>query len=386
MEYYLLVLSVLWFGLVVWLIWRAFRQQGVMHQLTPCRIDTASAPEIAVIVPARDEGKNIGPCMKSLMAQDYPAERLCIVVVDDESSDNSAEIVAELARLDRRITLLSTPPLPAGWKGKVNGCCTGAQAVPADVQWLCFLDADMRAHPQAIASAMRCALAEKIDLLSLAPHHDLGSFAERLILPCGYYLLAFTQDLRRIQTPESKNATATGQFMLLRRAAYDAVGGHAAVCGDICEDLQLARLMKWNGYSVILHDGSKLLSTRMYTGWRTLWPGFAKNLVDMVGGPARTVTMAFAGIILAWAAVVLPALDLYAAANGSVIAAAAAIPAVLGALAAFGLHIAGTRHFGIPLWYGLIFPLGYTAGALIGLDSLRWRLIGRVRWKGRVYQ
>jgi chlorobactene glucosyltransferase len=384
--YYLLILSVSWFALVVWLIGRAARQQGSIHQLAPCPIDAATAPEVAVIVPARDERENIGPCVKSLMDQDYPSDRLRIVVVDDESRDGTAEIAAAMARQDPRITLLSTSPLPPGWKGKVNGCCTGAHAVPAKVQWLCFLDADMRARPQAIASAVQCALAERLDLLSLAPRHELGSFAERLMLPCGHYLLAFTQDIARIQAPESKEVIATGQFMLLRRAAYEDIGGHAAVCHDICEDLQLARLMKWGGYKVMLHDGGKLLSTRMYTGWRTLWPGFAKNLIDLVGGPVRTVSTAFAAVAVAWAAVLLPAFDLYATANGSSLAAVAAIPAVLGALAAFSLHVAGTRHFDIPFWYGLIFPVGYTAGALMGLDSLRWRLIGRVRWKGRVYQ
>ncbi|HEU5018568.1 MAG TPA: glycosyltransferase family A protein, partial [Pseudolabrys sp.] len=374
MDYYLLVLSVLWCALVAWLIWRAIRQQGGIRQLAPCPIDAALAPDIAIIIPARDERENIGPCLKSLLAQEYPRNRLRVVVVDDESSDGTAEIVAEMARLDSRITLLSTPPLPPGWKGKVNGCCTGARAVPAKIQWLCFLDADMRAQPQAIAGAVQCALAEKLDLLSLAPRHELGSFAERLMLPCGHYLLAVTQDIRRIQTPESKEVIATGQFMLLRRAAYDDIGGHAAVCSDICEDLQLARLMKWSGHRVMLHDGSKLLSTRMYTGWRTLWPGFAKNLVDMVGGPLRTVLMAFAAVAVSWAAVLLPAFDLYAAANGSTLAAVATIPAALGALAAFALHIAGSRHFGIPFWYGLIFPVGYTAGAVMALDSLRWRL------------
>ncbi|HZD90068.1 MAG TPA: glycosyltransferase, partial [Pseudolabrys sp.] len=289
------------------------------------------------------------------------------------------------AQVDPRISLISAPPLPPRWLGKVNACCAGAAAVPGHVDWLCFIDADMRAEPLLIASTVEAARTERLDLLSLAPRHQLLSFAERLILPCGHYLLSFTRDLARAQAPDSDDVTATGQFMLLRRAAYDAVGGHAAVCTDICEDLELARRFKQRGHHVLLEDGGKLLSTRMYTGWDTLWPGIAKNLVDMLGGALPTVLTAVAAVALAWAAIALPVIAMVGAALGSTAAAIAIVPASLGALAAFALHLAGTRHFRIPLWYGLLFPLGYTAGAALALDSLRWRLFGRVHWKGRVY-
>ncbi len=379
-----LVLSLAWFALVMWLIWRAFRQQGAIRQVPPRGVGP-NAPRVAVIVPARDESRNIGPCLRSLMRQRYPADRLAIVVVDDHSDDGTATIAARLAAEDPRITVLPAPPLPAGWQGKVNACCAGAAAVPRDVEWLCFLDADMRAEPLLIASAVRAARADGLDLLSLAPRHRLKSFAERLILPCGHYLLSFSQDLAKAQAPDSDDVTATGQFMLFRRGAYDAVGGHAAVHSAICEDLELARLIKHHGHRVLLEDGSKVLSTRMYTGWNTLWPGIAKNLTDTLGGPLPTVLIALAAVTVAWAAVALPVVALFGSLIGSTAAAIAAIPAGLGAIAAFALHLAGARHFRIPFWYGLLFPLAYTAGAILAFDSLRWRLIGRVRWKGRVY-
>ncbi|HZD89352.1 MAG TPA: glycosyltransferase, partial [Pseudolabrys sp.] len=254
--------------------------------------EDAEAPHVAVIVPARDEAANIGPCLRSLMGQCYPVDRLSIVVVDDHSSDGTRAIAEHLAQVDPRISLISAPPLPPRWLGKVNACCAGAAAVAGHVDWLCFIDADMRAEPLLIASTVEAARTEKLDLLSLAPRHQLLSFAERLILPCGHYLLSFTRDLARAQAPDSDDVTATGQFMLLRRAAYDAVGGHAAVCTDICEDLELARRFKQRGHHVLLEDGGKLLSTRMYTGWDTLWPGIAKNLVDMLGGALPTVLTA----------------------------------------------------------------------------------------------
>ncbi len=379
-------LSCLWLALVAWLIGRAVRQRNVLAGVPERAWDPdAAAPKVAVIVPARNEAPNIGPCVESLSAQQYPADRLAIIVVDDDSSDETSAIVVALAQHDERIRLLHAPPLPPGWKGKVSACCTGAAAVPADAQWLCFLDADMRARPRAIASAVESASSRKLDLLTLAPRHELGSFAERLMLPCGLYLLGFYQDLERIQAPDSDEVVATGQFMLLRRTAYDDVGGHAVVCDAICEDVELALRMKRRGHRVLLMDGNLLLSTRMYTGWSTLWPGFAKNLIQLLGGPVRTLVAAPVVVTLAWTAVALPLFDLAAVLRGASGAPFALALATLGSAAVIGLHVGGAVHFRIPWWYGLLFPLGYTAGAIMALDSVRWRFTGRVHWKGRVY-
>ena len=178
---------------------------------------------------------------------------------------------------------------------------------------------------------------------------------------------------------------ASGQFMLMRREAYEEVGGHAAVCSAICEDVELARLLKRRGRRVLLQDGSAFLSTRMYTGWRTLWPGIAKNLTHVFGGPTRTVLLVAVAVVMAWSAVLVPAADVIGCINGTHSACTALLPALLGSAAIFGLHFAGAAHFQIPTWYGLLFPFSYTAAAIIALDSVRCRLTGRVRWKGRVY-
>ena len=232
---------------------------------------------------------------------------------------------------------------------------------------------------------MRAALAQHLDLLSLAPRQELQTFAERLVLPCGLILLSFIQDLRQAQARSGGEVTATGQFMLVRRDAYEAVGGHASVCRAICEDLEFARRVKRSGRSVLLMGGEELVSTRMYTGWRTLWPGLAKNLVETFGGPAATLGVALAAVIFAWAAYLLPLLDLLALRSGAEGALSASILALAGSGAAVGLHIAATFYFRIPFWYGFVFPLGYTAGALMAFDSVHRRLSGRVIWKGRIY-
>ena len=382
-----IVLSCAWLAAVAWLIFRAFRQRNALAPLAP---DTGGSATVVVIVPARNESQNIGRCVESVMALQYRASRLHLIVVDDGSVDDTAKIAAGLAaKHSPRITLLHAPALPAGWKGKPHACWLGAQQAfgQDDVQWLCFIDADMHVEPLLLGSAVAAATRNHIDLLTLAPRHELLSLAERLILPCGHYLLGFSQDLRRLQSPGSTDVVASGQFMLARRSAYERTGGHAAVGASICEDLELARLFKRAGYRVQLQDGSRLLGTRMYTGWRTLWPGIAKNLTQTLGGPLKTLMLPAVAVVMAWTALLLPVAQGVECHRDSGLACIALAPALLGSAAVIAFHVAGALHFRIPVWFGLLFPLGYTAGACIALDSVRRRLGGgRVSWKGRIYE
>jgi chlorobactene glucosyltransferase len=381
-----LLFSSLWLAIMAWLIARAVTQRGCLPRLertSPPGGD--DAPRITVILPARDEETNIGHCLESLLAQDYPQNRLSVLVVDDQSVDSTAVIVRSLSERHPRITLINSPPLPPRWVGKSHACWIGARSAAQATQWLCFIDADVTVARSALSSAVHAVLTQRLDLLSLMPRQELRSFAERLILPCGFILLSFLQDLRHSQARSGNDVAATGQFMLVRRDAYEAVGGHAAVCTVICEDLEFARRLKQSGRAILLMGGDNLLSTRMYTGWRTLWPGLAKNLVDTLGGPAATLAVALAAVILAWAAYIVPLIDLASWLRGADGALSALLLALAGSGAAIGLHVAATFYFRIPFWYGLVFPLGYTVGALMAIDSVRRRLSGRVSWKGRIY-
>lgn len=379
-----LLLSIAWFVVVAVLLLRAVRQGGVVRRLDPSvPVAERSYPTVEIIVPARDEAANIEACLAGVLRQSFPAVGTAVTVVDDGSVDDTAAIVERLARGEGRLSLVPAPPLPPGWTGKTHACWVAARRASSD--WLCFVDADVFAEHALLSSAMAYAEANRLDFLSLTPRQLLLSFAERLVMPCGLYLLAFTQDLAPMQAPRGTDATATGQFILVRRDAYMSAGGHEAVRGAISEDVALARLMKRAGHRVSIAGGDRLLSTRMYTGWATLWPGVSKNLVDMLGGRSSTVAIAFLGILLAWTAVVLPWVDALSCSRGIDHGCVALAVAATGSAAAFALHIAGSFFFRIPVWYGLLFPLGYTAGALMALDSVRRRSLGRTRWKGRTY-
>jgi chlorobactene glucosyltransferase len=381
-----LLFSSLWLAIMAWLIARAVKQRGCLRRLERAPPPTGDdALPVTVIIPARDEEANIAHCLESLLAQDYPQSRFSVLVVNDHSVDSTAAIVRRLSERHPGIALINSPPLPPRWVGKSHACWIGARAASAATQWLCFIDADVTLAPGALSSAVHTILTQRLDLLSLMPRQELRSFAERLIFPCGLILLSFLQDLRQSQARSGNDVAATGQFMLVRRDAYEAVGGHAAVCTAICEDLEFARRLKQSGRLVLLMGGDDLLSTRMYTGWRTLWPGLAKNLVDTLGGPVATLVVALLAVILAWAAFIVPLTDLASWLGGADGALSALLLALAGSGAAIGLHVAATFYFRIPFWYGLVFPLGYTVGALMVIDSVRRRLSGRVSWKGRIY-
>src|SRR5262249_41172289 len=185
-----LLLSSIWLVVVIWLIARAFQQRNLLPRLEPDDPPPADrAPKIAAIVPARDEAANIDRCLRSLVAQTYPASRLRIVVIDVPSRDHTFAIASALAKTYPQLTVLRSPPLPPHWVGKSHACWIGARAVEEDTNWLCFVDADVWGEPALIASAVAAASADALDLLSLAPRQELQSFAERLVMPCGLYLL-----------------------------------------------------------------------------------------------------------------------------------------------------------------------------------------------------
>jgi chlorobactene glucosyltransferase len=376
----MLVLSLAWLIAVAILVGRALRQRRFFQEAVPH--GGAVTPKVTVIVPARNEAANIDRCLGSLLAQRYPPERLSIVAVDDASTDGTAALIANWTA-GGRVRLLRAPPLPAGWTGKTHACWIGAEAA-LNSEWLCFPDADIEAGPDLMRTATALAVEQGIGFLSLTPRQRLVSFAERLVMPCGFYLLAFIQNLAAVNAPGSRCVAATGQFLLMPAAAYREIGGHAAVRADICEDVALAKLAKRRGLKTALYGGTRRFSTRMYKGWGTLWVGVTKNLCDMLGGPFRTAAAAAIALVLAWAAPVLPAVDAFAcgrSASGCV-ALALAAPA---SLSAFGLHLAGAAFFEIPIWYGLLFPLGYSVGAVLAADSVRRKLTGRIRWKDRTY-
>jgi len=375
-----------WACLIGWLLLRLLRQFRTHRaaSLGPPNGTPASLPAVAIIVPARNEIANIGTCLAGLTAQRGLSGGLSIIVVDDGSQDGTGEVVARSARDDPRIELIGSGDLPAGWMGKPHACWQGA--LQTDAEWLCFVDADVRATPDLVAAAIAAALRQGIDMLSLNPRQELGSFWERLIIPAGLVLIGCAQDLRPIDDPASPEITANGQFLLTRRAVYFAAGGHAAVRDQICEDKALAARVKHAGWRFRLLGAEQLARTRMYTSFNALWEGLAKNATEILGDGLSTVRAATAGLVIGWAAILLPILTgISAAQESSTPAMIGAALGLLGSTAVIGIQIGTARHFKISPLFGLLFPFAYTAIAALAWRSFMLRRAGRLTWKGRTY-
>jgi chlorobactene glucosyltransferase len=373
-----------WACLIGWLILRAVQQMQAHRAVT---VGGSASPEqtVAIIVPARNEARNIGQCLSGLSAQRGLAAGSSIIVVDDGSRDGTADRVRAAAQNDGRIGLVEAGALPAGWMGKPYACWRAA--TEAEAEWLCFIDADVRAEPELVAAAVVVAERDGIDMLSLTPFQELGSFWERLIIPAGLVLVSCAKDLRLIDDPASPEISANGQFLLIRRAVYVAVGGHRAVRDEICEDKALAARIKRGGYRFRMLGAEHLARTRMYRDLGALWEGLSKNAVEIMGDGPSTVAVATAGLVFAWASVLLPVLTVLALLpQPSVAAAVGCGLAVAGSMAALGVQIGTARHFRIPVLYGLLFPLAYTTVAVLAWHSAAlWRR-GRVSWKDRTYE
>jgi hypothetical protein len=257
---------------------------------------------VTVVVPARDEESQIGGCLAALLDQRGVPD-LRIVVVDDGSTDGTPDVVAAVA--DPRVRLVRAAPPPPGWLGKPHACATGAAAA-GDDGVLVFVDADVRLFPDAIAGAVAVLDAQHLDLVSPWPRPVAHGPAERLVQPLAPWLWATTLPLRLAErSGRASLAAANGQFLVLSRSAYDHAGGHAAVRGEVLEDIALLRAVKRSGGRGVPIDGSRLAACRMYDGWPALRDGYAKSLWAAVGGRPTASVAAAAGLTAVW---VVPAL------------------------------------------------------------------------------
>ena len=375
-----------WASVVAWLLRRALRQFAAFRTTRlPVATCLQDPPRVTVIIPARDEAPNIGPCLDSVLAQTLPASRMSVLVVDDGSTDETPDEVLLRAASDPRVRLIRAGALPAGWLGKPRACWLGAlEAVDAD--WLCFLDADVQAQPLALASALDAAQAGKTAFLSLQPRQCLGSFWERLVIPAGMLVIACGLPA------EARPATVNGQFLLVDAAAYRAVGGHAAVRDAVCEDNALAERMLAGGHRVQVMAAEHLLQVRMYRGFASLWEGFSKNATEIMGSGPATVRVAAAALLAAWAVPLVPAwlgVAAWRRARSVPAARTSRLPgftmAIAASAVALGVQAGTLRHFRVTPWLLPLFPAGATVVAVIAAQSVLLRRAGRVRWKGRVY-
>ena len=349
--------------------------------------EPSDVPRISVIVPARNEQRNIRRCVEALLAQTYPHFEL--IILDDRSTDTTPHILSGIARKDARLQVIQGVELPPGWAGKPHALVQAAGA--AHGEWLCFVDADTFTSPHALASVYAAAQAQSADLFSIFTRQELGSFWEKAILPLVFTGLSLGFSPYKVNDPQKPDAIANGQFILIRRTVYDAVGGHTAIKNSIVEDRDLATLVKRSGFRLVVADGQAVASTRMYTSLPEMWEGWTKNIfLGLRDRPGLLLLGAFGAFVSVFAALLLPLWLvgglLWRFGGGGMLAVGVVIEAVFlwGYLVFWRARVC--RAMGISTWYALTTPLGAGVFAAMMVAST-WKVLSKrgVTWKGRRY-
>lgn len=343
-------------------------------------------PLISVIVPARNEARNIGRCVRLLLGQSYPNMEL--IVVDDRSTDETPHILAEIQaeQTDAKLRIVQGVDLTPGWAGKPHALHQGISA--AQGQWLCFVDADTFALPDLLSAAYRTAREQRADLFTILTRQELLTFWERVILPLVFTALSVGFSPRRVNDPKYPEAVANGQFILIRRSVYQAVGGYESIRGQVVEDKALAEQVKRSGYRLVVGDGRQVASTRMYTSLNEIWEGWTKNIY--LGMRDRVGLLLVGAVVGLVGALVLPAWLFAGAAwyfaSGAAEAALIAAQAAVLWLVLLAVRAKASQAFGISAWYAFTLPLGALIFTAMMLASAYKVISGQgVTWKGRRY-
>jgi glycosyltransferase involved in cell wall biosynthesis len=346
--------------------------------------DGSAPPLVTVVVPAKDEEATIADCLASVCGQSYPC--LEILVVDDRSRDRTGAIARDIARTDPRVRVLTIHDLPPGWTGKTHALHVAAQA--ARGEWFCFLDADTRFVPDNLRIVMEYARAHSAALVSLLPEMRCETFWECVVQPVASIVLMQAYPLLLVNSERSSLAFANGQYILIRRAAYEAAGGHRAVRDRFVEDIALAARVKRMGFPIRVALARRLGSTRMYASLGQIVAGWSRILYDALGRSAwRLMLRALDALIFSQSAHVALAVALIMLARG------ATGPFAQGLLflslihhglaysvmrRVYRLSVPHSRHVA---WY----PLGNLMLDVILFKAIWLCLTGRVRWRGTQY-
>jgi chlorobactene glucosyltransferase len=360
----------------------------------------SNGPLISVCVPARNEERNIRACVESILAQDYL--NFEVIVLEDRSTDATPKFLHDLlmesdgslalwvpSSLEpqaARLHIIHGADLPKGWAGKPHALFQASKA--ARGEWLCFVDADTFLSPNTLSACYAKAIETNADMFTIMTFQILGSFWEKVVMPIVMTALSVGFSPRKANDPKSKSAIANGQFILIKRVVYDAIGGHERVKDQIVEDKAIAEQVKWNGYRLIVANGYSVARTRMYTSLAEMWEGWTKNIY--LGLNDRPSLMLFGAFLALVAALILPLWPLFGliwyVQGGGWLALTVMIKSIILWALVIQARTRVAKGMGISPWYALTLPLGSAIFAAMMFTSA-WKVLSGqgVLWKGRRY-
>jgi len=401
---YFVISTVFFIGGVVTIYWihNQYQMDIVVEPVKP----PSEAPLISICIPARNEERNIRRCVEAALKQDYP--NLEVIVLDDRSTDQTSEILRTMTlesdsllsdkmrkhtpsgHLASALQIIDGSELPSGWAGKPHALNQAAKV--ARGEWLCFIDADTFLEPETLSSCYAKAIETKADMFTIMTFQILGSFWEKTVMPLVMTALSVGFSPRKVNDPNTKDAIANGQFILIKRSVYEAIGGHEGVKDKIVEDKAISEQVKWNGYRLIVADGMKVARTRMYTSLPEMWEGWTKNIyLGLRDQPGLMALGVFGAFLAVMAALFMPLWPLLGISwyfnNGGWMAFSVIVESLLMWGYLFYVRAQAVLKMEISPWYALTTPLGAGVfGAMMFTSA--WKVISRkgVRWKGRLYQ
>ncbi|GAB4342013.1 MAG: hydroxychlorobactene glucosyltransferase CruC [Calditrichia bacterium] len=325
---------------------------------------------VSVLIPARNEAHNITECLQGICRQSY--SNLEILVLNDESEDDTARKVREMQKKDPRIRLITGKPLPPGWTGKNWACHQLSRQAQGNI--FIFTDADNRHHPEAVARTLEWMQRLRLDGFSAFPQQHTVSFWEKLVIPIiDLFVYSMLPLWLTYYSRFALLSAANGQWLAFTRNAYLAIDGHAAVANEVVEDVELARLIKKKGLKMLTTAGTGMVSARMYHTPREIWEGLSKNLFGLTRYSLLLFILLNLLLLLAFtmpfALVFVPAFRL-----------TAALLIAMNLLLRTVLSIRFRHPF---LTSTLLHPLSNLTIVIIGLNSARLTRAGKVTWKGR---
>ena len=389
-----LIFGLLTISLFFWIIY-------MIRTLKNCKLLPAikkvkkikNPPLVSVIIPTRNESKRITPCITSLTNQNY--SNMEVIVVDD-STDNTKEIITQLTKNDPRFRIINEKKIKGGWVGKPHALQQGSKI--AKGKWILFIDADTSFDPDIITSTINHAKKKKLDMLSILSHLVCKTFWEKIIQPIPTGLLIFITPLGKVNDPNSKQSFALGPFILIKHSIFDKIGGYESIKKRIADDVELAKLLKKSGFHIGLARAYHMMNLRMYESFKDIWQGWSKNIFmglvqkREIQKKASQLLVLLVGLFVVFIMIVFPFLSFFISILITTIMSTSPVSTiVLFSLFIwiFSLIIQISVHrkysIGNP-WYSPLFFIGGIVTMLIFMNSAIKTFSGSgVKWKDRTY-
>ncbi len=333
-------------------------------------------PRISVLVPARNEEDNIGPCVKSLLAQDYPDFQ--VIVLNDNSTDRTEEILQTLARSNSKLKVIHGRNLPPDWLGKHWACHQLYREADGDL--LVFADADTVHTPGTLRCTAAALQEEKADMLSIIPRHILGTWSEKLVMP--YFALGVfaVVPLPKRLRPKKTFISSSGKLLAFRRQAYETCGGFEAIRMNVLDDLELPQRVLACGLRYRVFDGTNNVSTRMYRNCRELFEGLTKNMFASYDYNVPLFIATWLWILFVFLQPIITLSNLKTPDYPPTLSLGLAAISIIASLLLWAIYY---QRFKFPIYMIIFYPLSAVFMSIISLSSMVLTLAGKATWKDR---